>query len=425
MRVEIEERSPVEKILKIEVEEAIVNEVLNNVINQIRKQAKIKGFRDGKAPLYLVKKLFREEIEEKGIERLIEKTLPEALREKNLDPLLRPRVESVEGLAEDQCFRYSVLVELRPEIRLNKEDYIGLEVEREKDEISEEEIDKMLEEIKYSFSPLERVDEAIQERYPVVVAFTAYEGNEPIPGHSAEALFIDVGTGEFNEVVEKALIGKKPGDKFTIEVEYPTEALNPLLAGKKVAYHIEIKEVYKRELQDLTDELVKTLNLGVDSLEKLRELIQNRLLQEKKRKNQNKFRERILNKILEKVNFEVPKRYVEIKFYQLLEELKDTLTKEGLNFEKLNLSFEALRERLYPKAEQIAREEILLEEIAKLEGIEIPREELEKNIENIRSGLNISREEAERIVYFNIAPKMLAERVLKFLEENTIPLYKE
>ncbi|MFN3920814.1 MAG: trigger factor [Caldimicrobium sp.] len=425
MRLEVEERSAVEKVLKIEVPTEMVNEVLEEAVRDVRKKAKIKGFREGKAPLYLIKKLFKEEIEERSIERLIERTLPDALKEKNFEPLLRPRVESIEGISEGAPFKYSVLVELRPEFDLKKEDYIGLEIEREKDEVSEEEIDKMIEEIRYSFSPLKKVEEPIEERSAAVIAFEAFDGDNPIPGHSAEALFVDVGTGEFNEVVEKALIGKKVGDKFVVEVEYPEDSLNPLLAGKKVRYEVEVKEVYKRELQELTEEFIKGLNLGVDSVEKLRELIKNRLLQDKSRKNEADYRERLLEKILEKVDFAVPQRYIEIKFYQLLEELRDALAREGLSFEKMNLSPEKLRERLYPQAEKIAKQEILLEKIAKLEGIEISEEEINKNIETISKGLNISKEEASRIVYYNIAPKLLAERVMKFLVDNSKPIIKE
>lgn len=425
MRFEVEEKSPVEKLLKIEVPPEEVNRVLEEVSSEIRKKAKLKGFREGKAPLYLIKKLFKEEIEERGIERLIERTLPKALEEKGLEPILRPRIESVERLAEGEPFNYTVLVEIRPQFELKKEDYLGLEVEREKDEVSDEEVERMLQEIIYSFSELKKTDEPIEERFAVVVSFFVYDGENLIPGHQAEALFIDVGTGEFSETVERALIGKKEGDRLTVEVEYPEDALNPLLAGKKVRYEIEIKEVYKRELQELNDEFVKKLNLGVDSVEKLRELIKERLLRDKERKNENRYREKLLEKILERVEFPVPERYVELKFYQLVEELREALEREGLSFEKMQLSLEKLRERLYPLAERLAKEEILLEKIAENEGIEIEEDEIKRQIERIRNGLQVSLEEATRIVYYNILPKVLAERVMRFLVENSKPIYKE
>lgn len=425
MRLEVEERSPVEKLLKIEVPPEVVNQTLEEVSLEIRKKAKLKGFREGKAPLHLVKKLFREEIEERSLERLIEKTLPEVLKEKGFEPILYPKVEHIERPVEGSPFNYTVLVELWPEIDLKREDYIGLEVEREKDEVSDEEVDRMIEEFRLSFSELKRTEEPIQERFAVVVAFEAFEGENPIPGHAAEALFIDVGTGEFNEKVERELLGKKEGDKITVEVEYPQDALNPLLAGKKVTYHLEVKEVYKRELEELTDEFVKKLNLGIDSVEKLREIVKNRLLQDKMRRNENEYRERLLDKILSTKDFPVPERYVEMKFYQLIDELRQSLEREGLSFEKMNLSLEKLRERLRPVAEKMAKEEILLDKIAELEGIDISKEEIENQINTISQGLKISLEEASRIVYYNILPKMLAERVMKFLVENSKPIYKE
>ncbi|MCS7199988.1 MAG: trigger factor [Caldimicrobium sp.] len=425
MRLEVIDRSSVEKLLKVEVPFEEVNKVLEEVTGEVRKRAKLRGFREGKAPLYLVKKLFKEEIEGRSIERLIERTLPLALKEKGLEPLLHPRIESVDNLVEGEGFNYTVLVEVRPPFELKREDYIGLTVERESDEVKEEEIDRMLQEFRYSFSELQRVEEPIEERFAVVIAFEAFDGETPIPGHSAQALFLDVGTGEFNEQIEKALVGRREGDSFTIEVEYPQDALNPILAGKKVRYHIEIKEVYKRKLEELNNEFVQKLNLGVNSVEELKELVRKRLAEDKKRKNENAYRERLLDKILEKVNFEVPQRYVEIKFYQLLDELRQSFEREGLSFEKMNLSMDKLRERLMPLAIKISKQEILIDKIAELENIEIPEEEINTQIDSIVRGLRVSEEEAERIVYHNILPKMFAERVMRFLVENSKPIYKE
>ncbi|MCI4454176.1 MAG: trigger factor [Thermodesulfobacterium sp.] len=425
MRVEVEDRTSVDKILKVEIPPEETKRVVEEVEREYQRRAKIKGFREGKAPLYLVRKLFKEEIEERSIERLIGETLEKAIKEANLEPLLRPRIESFDRIVEGSPFTYSVLVEVRPEINLSKEDYIGLEVEREKDEVSEEEVERILNELRYSFSELKEVEDEIKERDAVVISFVAYDGENPIPGHEAQALYIDVGTGEFNEKVERELIGKRIGDRFTVEVEYPEDALNPLLAGKKVRYEIEVKEIYRRELEELTDEFLKKLNLGFESVEKLRESIRERLLNDKKRRNENKYRERLLEKIFEKIDFEVPARYVEIKFYQLVEQLRETLAQDGLSFEKLNLSLESLKKRLRPIAEKQAKEEILLEKIAEIEGISIPDEEIERMKENMMKGLGIPEEEAIRILQFNILPKMLAERTLQFLVENSKPIFKE
>ena len=427
MKVELQDLNEVEKLLKVEVPKEKVDEVIQKITSQVRKKAKIKGFREGKVPVYLVKKLFKEEIEEKSIARIIEDTLDEAIKKTKVEPLLRPKVEELGKLEEGESFNYSILVEIRPEINIKREDYIGIEVERDSDELDEEEVDRVLNEFRYSFSGLKKAekDEPIEERYVAVIKFEAYEGDELIPGHQAEALFIDVGTGEFNEKVEKELIGKKEGDRFSVEVEYSEEGLNPLLAGKKVRYEIEVKEVYKRELKELDDEFVKSLNMGFETVENLRESIKKRLLEEKKRKNENKFRERLLEKILEKVDFKVPFRYVELKLYQLLDQVRENLERDGLSFDKLNISMDKLRERLYPIAEKQAKEELLLEKISELENIEIPQEEIDKTVESISRGLKVSMEQARGIVYFNILPKKLAEKTLQFLVNNAKPKNKE
>ncbi len=427
MRVEVQDVSEVEKIVKVKVPEEEVTRIITKVIRDVGKKAKVKGFREGKVPPYLVKKLFKEEIEEKSIEQIIENTLPRAIKETQLEPLFQPRVEEFSALKEGEEFTYSVRVDIRPEIKLKREDYIGLEVERDRDEVSEDEVEKVIEEMRYSFAELKKAepDEEIKERDVVVIKFEAFDGEKPIPGHQADALFVDVGTGEFNETIEKALVGKKTGDKFTVEVEYPEEGLNPLLAGKKVRYEIEVKEVYKRKLKELTDEFVKSLNLGFETVEALKEGVRKRLLEEKKRRNQSRFRERLLEKILEKVDFKVPERYIEFKLNQLYDQVQQSLERDGFSLEKLNISPEKLEKRLRPVAERQAKEELILEKIAELEDIEISQEEIEKDIEAISKGLNISVERARGIVYFNILPKKLAEKTLKFLEENAKPVEKE
>lgn len=427
MKVELQELNEVEKILRIEVPSEKVREIVEEVTNQVRKKAKIKGFREGRVPLYLLKRFFREEIHEKSVEKIIQSTLNQAIKETKVEPLLRPRIEEFGELKEGEPFIYSVLVEIRPSFELKREDYIGIEVEGEPDTVEEEEVNRMLEEVRYSFSELKRVEnnEPIRERDVVVIKFNAYDGENLIPGHQAEALFIDVGTGEFNEKIEKELINKKEGDKLSIEVEYPEEGLNPLLAGKKVKYEIEIKEVYKRELQELNDDFVKKLNMGYETVESFKESIKNRLLEDKKRRNESKLKERILSKILERVDFPVPNRYIELKLHQLLEQIRQTLERDGFNFEKLNISIEKLKDKLYPVAERQAKEEILLEKIAEIEDIRIPQEEIDKTVEAISKGLNVSLEQARGIVYFNIIPKKLAEKTLQFLIENAKPIIKE
>lgn len=426
MRVEVQELTEVEKLLKVEVPYEEVKNILEEIIQDFRKKAKIKGFREGRAPIYLIKKLFKEEIEEKGVEKIIEKTLPKAIKDVQLEPLLTPKLEGYGELKEGKAFNYSVLVEIRPIIELQKEDYLGVEVEKENEEVKDEEVEELLKEFTYSFSELKEVseEEPIQERYVGVIKFEAFEGENPIPGHSAEALFVDIGTGEFNENIERELLGKKKGESLSIEVEYSAEGLNPLLAGKKVRYEIEIKEVYKREVREITDEILKELNLGFESVEDLRNKIKARLTEDKKRKAESTFKERLLEKILEKIEIKIPTRLVELKLYYLIDKIRESLERDGFSFEKLNLSLEKLRERLWPVAEKQAKEELILERIAELEGIEVSQEELEKEVEMISKGLKISVEEARNIVYFNILPKRLAEKTLRFLMENAKSVYR-
>ena len=248
-----------------------------------------------------------------------------------------------------------------------------------------------------------------------IIAFKAYEGEKPVPGHEAEALYVDVGTGEFDSQVEKALLGHKVGDQIEVEVEYPEEALNELLAGKKIRYEVTLREIYIRELRPLDDEFVKKMNLGFQSVEEMRERVRSHLEEERKRKAEEKLREDLLGKILEKVDFPVPERYVEFKIAQMLEGIAQDLEQRGHTFESAGISVERLKKKLRPTAERQAREEFVLEKIAEQENITLSQEELEAKAREMAQASGGKPEEAMRVIMTYMVPKLLAEKTLQFL----------
>ncbi len=417
MKVNVEDINEVEKRLQVELPPEVVSKAIDRACQKLSHRVDLKGFRKGRVPKGVLRRLFKEHVEEQAVELLITESLPKAVKESGLEPILKPVVESYGELKEGSEFRYSASVEVRPEFELPRDYYIGVEVERPSDEVKEEEVEEYLEALRYTFADVEKApeDHALEERDVAIIEFKAYEGDKEIPGHSAEALFVDVGTGEFDERVEKALIGHKVGDEVEVEVEYPEDALNELLAGKKVRYKVKIKLIYIRKLSPLNDEFVKKMNLGFESAEELRKRVRERLEQERKRKAEDTLRERILDKILEKVSFPVPERYIEFKLAQLLEGIEEDLRQRGHTFESAGISVERLKKKLRPIAERQAREEFVLEKIAQQENIEVTEEEIEKKAEEMAKASGGKKEDARALLEALMIPKLLAEKTLQFL----------
>ncbi|QJA05963.1 trigger factor [Thermosulfurimonas marina] len=417
MKVNVEDISRVEKRLQVEIPPEAVARAIDRTCQKLSHRVDLKGFRKGRVPKSVLRRLFKEHVEEEAIELIVRESLPEAIRESGLEPILRPTVEDYGELREDQAFTYSARVEIRPEFELPREAYVGLEVEKPSEEVSEEEVEEYLEALRYTFAEVKKApeDHELQERDVAIIAFKAFEGDRPVPGHEAEALYVDVGTGEFDERVEEALLGHKAGEEIEVEVEYPEDALNELLAGKKIRYQVTLREIYVRELAPLDDEFVKKMKLGFESAEHLRQRVRARLEEERRRKAEEKLREDLLSKILEKVDFPVPERYVEFKIAQMLEGIEQDLQQRGHTFESAGISVERLKQRLRPVAERQAREEFVLEKIAEQEGITVSQEELEEKAREMARASGGRPEEALRVIMTYMVPKLLAEKTLEFL----------
>ena len=417
MKVNIEDISAVEKRLQVELPPEEVARAVDRTCQKLSREVDLKGFRKGRVPKSVLKRLFREHIEERAAELLINESLPRAVRESGLEPILRPMVENYGRVDEKEAFTYTATVDIRPEFELPREAYIGIEVEKPSEEVSEEEVDEYLEALRYTFAEVRKAEEdhVLRERDVAIIAFKAYEGEKPVPGHEAEALYVDVGTGEFDARVEEALIGHRVGDRVEVEVEYPEDALNELLAGKKIRYEVTIREIYVRELKPLDDEFVKKMNLGFESVEHMRERVRARLREERKRKAEEKLRENLLGKILEKVEFPVPERYIEFKIAQMLEGIAQDLESRGHTFESAGISVERLRKKLRPVAERQAREEFVLEKIAEQENITVTQEEVEEKAREMARASGGKPEDAMRVIMTYMVPKLLAEKTLQFL----------
>ncbi len=417
MKVNVEDISSVQKKLKVELPPEVVNKEIDRACQRLGKEVSVKGFRKGRVPKAVVKRLFREHIEEKVVENLIQESLPKAIEESKLVPIVRPLIESYGEVKEKEAFHYTAVVDIRPEIELSPEDYKGLEIEAMPVEVTEEELENHLRAIQMTFAELKPADKdhQIRENDIAIISFKAYIDGQPVPGHEAEALYVDVGTGEFNATIEEKLIGKKAGDTVEVDVTYPEDSLNAQLAGQTVHYQVYIREIYVRDLKPLDDEFIKKMNLGFESVEHLRERIKRRLEEDKQKKADEFLKEQILAQLREKVKFEVPERYVEYKLARLIEQMEQSLQEKGHTFESAGISVQKLRERLRPLAEQQAREDLILEKIAELENITVSGEELEEKAKALAEATRASLEEARAILATSMVPRIIADKTLQFL----------
>ncbi len=417
MRVSVEDVSTVQKKLNVELPPEVVAKEIDRACQKLGREVSVKGFRKGKVPKAVLRRLFKEHIEERVIEALIQESLPKAIEESKLAPIVRPVIERHDELRDKESFSYTALVDVRPEFEIRPEDYKGLEIEPLPTEVTEEEIERHLKAIQMTFADLKPAEKGhkIELNDIAILSFKSFINDEPVPGHEAEALYVDVGTGEFNATIEDKLIGHQAGDSLEVEVTYPEDSLNAQLAGNTVLYKIFVREVYVRDLKPLDDEFIKKMNLGFESLEHLKERIRRRLEEEKKKKAEEFAKEQILAQLREKVQFEIPERFIEYKIARMIEQMRLSLEEKGHTFESAGISVAKLQERLRPLAEQQAKEDLILEKIAELENISLDAEELQEKAAALAKASRASLDEARGIIMTSVVPKLLAEKTLQLL----------
>ncbi|MGD2127106.1 MAG: trigger factor [Desulfobacteraceae bacterium] len=375
MKTSLEEISPVKKKLIIEVEAEEVDKKLDKAYSRLGKKAKIRGFRPGKVPRKILERYFGDQVVEDVARNLVTETLPKAVEETQTYPLSMPMVEN-ETLRVGQNFKYAAIMEVKPIFELK--DYEGIEVEREMLSVTDEDVDKQLEEIRKANGQLKPVgeDRGVQEDDYVVLEYEGFEGGKPLDGIKADNFLLRVGSDEFHPEFEKRLVGLKVGDNTEIEVDFEENTFHNKLAGKSVHFKVKVSGIKLMELPELNDEFAASLGADFSDLETLKKKIKEDLTTKEEKRIDAELKERLLKKISETVSFELPESLVDTEIRYGIENVKQNLIRIGSSIEKAGLTEEKLKEDLRPASEKRVKDLLILGEIAKQNDLNINESEL-------------------------------------------------
>ena len=253
MKANVEEISAIKKKVSVEIPEDQVSQEINSFYVDLGKKAKIKGFRPGKVPRNILERYFKDYVKAEVIQKLIQETYPQALSETNLQPVSPPMIDPGE-FEGGKSFQYSVVIEVKPDIKL--EGYTGLKIEGKKEEVKEEEIEDRLKALQNLHANLKTVSEvrAIQKGDYVIIDYEASLDGKPLEGGKAVDFTVEVGSGQFIPAFEEKLIGIKPEGESDIEVSFPEDYGYQKWAGKTISFHVKIKEIKEKILPPLDDE---------------------------------------------------------------------------------------------------------------------------------------------------------------------------
>lgn len=381
MKVNVEEVSPVERKLSIEVEKERVEEELNRAYDSLGRHVKIAGFRPGKVPRRLLQQRFKDEVEGDVIRKVVERAYLEAIREHNVEAVANPQVTPEGGLKPNEPFRFQARVEVKPKVE--PKDYSGVPLQRRELKVDDQKVTERLEQLRQNLSRLEPVERDVAQAGDfAVIDFEATVDGAEFPGSKAENVQVELAPGELVESKIAALEGVKVGDTKEVDYAFPPDYQVEQVKGKTGHFKVRLKGLKVRIVPELNDDLAKEVQ-GGQTLDELKTRIRTDLEKAEKNKAESDDREALFKALVERNPFEVPKAMVERAIDMMLDGALRMMARSGVDPRALNLDFTRLREEMREKATLEVKGTLLLEAIAEREKIQTTDEDLEKRMEEL------------------------------------------
>lgn len=384
MQVHVEDISPVQKKITIEIPAERVDEEIDKAYSAIQKKAKLQGFRPGKAPMNLIKRTYADAMRDDVMRRLYQQTLYKALDEHKVEPLDSPTIES-DILEPGVPFKYSAIIEVMPQILLNEQ--TGLTVKKEIYVPRPENIDAELKRMQENMAQMIPLDEdaAVENGHTVSVDYSVTVAGPPEENSGDQTAEVEVGSGKLLPGFEEQLIGLKAGESKEFTLELPAGADQPESDVKSGLFKVIVKEIKRKELSELDDEFAQQFG-EYDTMEELRSKMVEYHEKHEKERIDNEFKERVIQALIQKNPLDVPESMVKRQLDHMFENLKNRLKSQQMSLEMMGLDAEGFRARFRDDAIDKVRGGLLLMALVEKENISVSDDDLDAHYEKIAAG---------------------------------------
>src|SRR5215218_697942 len=416
--------------LDIEVAPETVRRGVEAKIRELGQQVRVPGFRPGKAPRRVIEnRLGRDYIYMEALQEQLPGWYSQAVVETDVRPINRPQIHFDDPLDEEEGFKFSATVEVRPEAVLG--DYKGVEVSRREVEISEEDVEDRIEDIQAQFATLAAVEgRPVQEGDFVILDFKGERlAGGPLEGAEAEDYLLEIGSGELLPDFEQNIVGMNANERRQFGVTFPMDYDEETLRGQSVLFNVHVKEIKERDLPPLDNEFVKEAS-EFETLDELRVAVREELEATAERRVEGEFRARVLV-VVEGSEVEVPEVMVREKAHEMVESFERSISSQGMDpeqyYELAGTDHAAFEERVMPDAEDTVSKELVLDAVATAEGIVADEDEVMHEIGHLAEDSERSTEEIVKTLRDNGTYALLEEEIsrqkaLDFLVENAVPV---
>lgn len=404
--------------LEITIPVEAVDEETMKVTGNYQKQAKLPGFRPGKAPASLIRKHFEGDIRQKVLESLVPKFFDSTVKTEKLQVISQPDIKEVHFHAGEPI-KFKAEFEVAPEVELGE--YKGLEVAYQEPEATEEDIDKRVEEIRNEKATFVNMDaRPLADGDFAVISLESIDGIEP--PLKQDELNIEVGGKDTLEGFSENLRGMEPEEEKVFEVTYPEDSGQANLAGKTIKFYCTVKGLRRKELPEANDEFAQDLG-DYRNMAEFREAVKKSITSQRQAAAQQEAKNKLVDVLVDKHEFPVPEVFVERQINNRLEQMARSLVDQGIDVTKLQLDWEKLKEAQRDKAVREVKASLLLSKVSERENIHATNVEVDREVERL------ARQQRQPVVALRpklekdgtlgrIASHIQTEKTLAFLFEH-------
>jgi len=418
MKRSIQKPDPCKRILEIEIPPQEILSIEEDVYNDIRKIAKMPGFRTGKAPLGMVKKSYQKQAGEELLRRSIPEFYEKAVAEEKLSPIEMPHVYDV-NWQWGKPLVFKARFDVEPDIRLKA--YKGLKIKKKKNEVKEEEIDKVLKDLQEKNAELRVVEPRPLKKGDFVLCdYKSLLADKVL--ESKENVWFSLEENTNLSGFADQLLGANVGETKKLNLDLPQDFPDKNLGGKKIEMEVKIKEIKEKKLPVLDDEFAKTVG-QFNAISELKEGIKRDLISLKEVGAKKDIEAMAIDLLLEANKFSLPGSMVDRYTANLEHRFRQDLTRKGVKKEEIEKSNDLIKKRAREEAEKQVRIYFILERISQKENITVSDEELDKHIENLAKQLRqdfdkVKKNFSQKHLLEELRLELREEKVMSFLLQN-------
>lgn len=406
MQVSVENTGALERRLTVQIPAQDIQSKIDERLRELSKQVRIKGFRPGKVPMNVIRQRYGKQVRQEIVNEAMQNGLQEAIQTQDLRPASMPQLESVADSKPEEDLEFSAVVEVYPEVETI--DVSALEVEQPEVEVTEADVDNMLETLRDQRTKWHKVDRRPEAGDQVLVEYVAETEEGRVPSKGKHRLAIIIGDSGF-EALEEAVAGLTAGETHNSRLLFPEDYREPALAGKEAATDLEVIKVSESNIPEVDEDFIKSFGIESGDLDELRREIRANLERELKQARTSLIKVELINRLIEThPDLAVPESMVRSEAASLAARATGN-REEGPSEEQINAFMDAARRRV--------RGGLIMSELARQNGIRIDGSRVSETINSVAE--TYEEPDEVRQMYFS-NPQLLQRVENAVLEEQVV-----